>query len=120
MTEKQKEKLLELYNNYVLGEELRKEEFSKEELEKEKVLGLMYTTLEDDAYGIQVSYDLENHDIITTLTHYESGKEWSFTEPEAIEEFLDELGYLDFNDWFAYAHRIVEDNFVVDLSDDAW
>lgn len=119
MTEEQKEKLLELYNNYVQGEEIGNG-LSKEELEKQKVLGLMYTTLEDDTYGIQVSYDLENHTMITTLTHYESGKEWSFTEPETIEEFLDELGYLDYNDWYAYAHRIVEDNFIVDLSDDAW
>lgn len=119
MTEEQKEKLLELYNNYVRGEEIGNG-LSKEELEKQKVLGLMYTTLEDDAYGIQVSYDLEHQNIITTLTRYESGEEWIYKEPETIEKFISELEYLDYNDWYAYAHRIVEDNFIVELSDDAW
>ena len=102
------------YEDYVFAE------FGDSDIdENSTILDLMYTSVGlNEEYDLQVSYDLENQQMITTLSQgvlHENGKTeltlFTYKESQSLESFCEELDCVDFNGYYSYAHDIVEDKF---------
>lgn len=100
--------VIERYKNY------SKREFNVEE--KGSIffnLGLMYTTVNDDEYDVQVSYDIPNRSLTTSISDGE--KTYSFSELLSFEDFYEELENATFDMYYSYAHQVCEERFSLDL-----
>ena len=102
------------YEDYVFAE------FGDSDIdENSNILDLMYTSVgPNEEYDVQVSYDLENQQSIVTLSQgvlHENGKTeltlFTYKESQSLESFCEELEFMDFNDYYCYAHDIVEGKF---------
>ena len=95
----------ERYNDYLINE------FDEEyEDNGSPILGLLYTTVNDDEIEIQVSYDLEHQQMILEMTD-EDGKTLTYKEKESLEDFYEELDSATFDGYYSWAHGIVETKF---------
>ena len=101
--------IIKKYNSYC------KEEFGNEPVSENTTtgtLGLMYTSVgENEEYDVQVSYDLDNQEIICELYDKETGKTETYKQKETYEEFLEELDFASFQDYYSWAHDVVEREF---------
>ena len=76
-------------------------------------LGLMYTTVNDDEYDVQVSYDIPSRSLTTTIS--DGDKTYSFSERLSLEDFYEELETATFDMYYSYAHQVCEERFSLDL-----
>ena len=105
-----KEKLLEAYNNFI------ESEYGNEPLkELPEEIGLMFTTINDDEWEVQVSYDVERQLIIVDLWNGETEQEFTYKEHQSIKYTIDELEYVEFSDYYSWAHQMCEEHFCLDL-----
>lgn len=90
-----------------------KNEFGNDIQTEEDVLDLMYTTVDDENWEVQVSYNLSTEYLVTSITNgYEK---YTFEETHLVEDMLQDLQYGDFQGWYSYAHDICDERFSLDL-----
>lgn len=77
------------------------------------VLGIMYTTLPEHEDEIQVNYDLIKEALIVELAT--ENHTYTYYEPCDQESICDCLDHMDFQMFYSYAHKIVEEVFNLDL-----
>ena len=105
-----KQKLLEVYNNFI------ESEYGNEPLQElPETIGLMFTTIDDDMWEVQVSYDTKNELIIVDLWNGATEQEFTYKEQQGIKYTIHELEYVDFNDYYSWAHQMCEEHFCLDL-----
>ena len=106
----QEEKLLEVYNNFIEGEYGNEPE---KELSEE--IGLIFTTLGDEEWEVQVSYNVKRQLIIVSLWNGVTEQEFVYKEHQSIEYTIEELEDIDFSDYYSWAHHMCEEHFCLDL-----
>ena len=94
------------------GDDILDNEIYQTEKE-ENVLDVMYTTLNDDEWEVQVSYNYVAECLITSITNGQV--EYLFKEVYFIEDMLQDLQYGDFQGWYSYAHDVCDERFSLDL-----
>ena len=73
----------------------------------------MYTTINNEEWEVQVSYNLATECLITSICN---GKvEYVFKEGHLLKNMLQDLQYCDFQGWYSYAHDVCDSNFKLDL-----
>ena len=96
-----KEDVIERYKEYVA------EEFDEKLDEVDDVLGLMFTQVGGgNEYDVQVSYDLNNEEILVSIDV--DGDRYTWKDKESLEDFYDELEGATFDGYYSWAHEIVE------------
>ena len=103
-----KRDIIERYNDYC------EREFGDDPISENTKgdLGLLYTDVgTNEEYSLQVSYNLESQEIIVELTEKETGEKQTYKEKEPYEKFYDELEGISYDDYYSWAHDIVNDKF---------
>lgn len=104
-------KLTKLYDSYC------KAEFG-ESVEKHKWgieghIDLLYTTIDNEQWEVQVAYILTKSSMQVELRNEECA--YIYQEHEDLEDFVKEMETADFAGFYSYAHDIVESKFHLDL-----
>ena len=94
------------------GDDILDNEIYQTEKE-ENVLDLMYTTINDDEWEVQVSYNLADECLITSLCNGEV--EYIFKEVHLLKNMLQDLQCGDFQGWYSYAHDVCDEHFNLNL-----
>ena len=83
------------------------------ELVQGNTLSLMYTTINDEEYEVQVDYNLEQEQMIVSISN--ESNEYIFKEKYSLENILFGLEHGDWDGWYSYAHDVCDSNFKLDL-----
>ena len=107
----EKEKILKLYNDYLVRNGLEPIELMGD---IGNVLGLMYSEVgENEDWTVQVSFDLATSETVVTLWN---GREtFIYKIACSIESFILELQTISWEDYYSWAHQIVEEKFSLDI-----
>lgn len=80
-----------------------------------EVIGLAYTTVgNNEEYEIQVSYNVKEEYLEVSLYDGENECEFVYRTKESLQSMIGDVELLDFNDWYSYAHSIVDSKFKTD------
>ena len=104
-------KLTKLYDTYCkteFGESVEKHKWGIEGR-----VDLLYTTVDDEKWEVQVSYLIPKRRMQVTLNNDECA--YIYQEHEDLETFVKEMEIADFAGYYSYAHDIVESKFHLDL-----
>lgn len=102
------QKLKEAYKNYC-----KKEWDEEDQIEENNILNVLYTTVNDEEYDVQVAYNIETEQLITSIS--DESNEYIFKEKYSIEDMITDLENGDWDGWYSYAHDVCDERFSLDL-----
>lgn len=102
----------DLYKQYLERNELGTEDIDQDI--SNGVIGLMFSEVgEDNEYEIQVSYDINAEEDEVKLTNGE--ETYIFRQKQPLADFKEELRSISWEDYYSWAHQIVEEKFSLDI-----